>query len=365
MKRKKKILKTIGITQLLPRIHKPESSPGTVKYIGKERAVPVSLNLIHYNEGDFTEEKVQSVKDCTPFLEREGVTWLNINGVHDEGIIRDLGSMFKIHPLVLEDVANTTHHPKMEEYEDLLFAILKMAYFNPETGEIGVEQVSLLLGEGYVISLQEMEGDILEGLRDRIRYSRGKIRRMGSDYLMYGIIDALVDNYFTVLGHIGAEIEKMEDALILKANQELLIKIYRFKRELAFLRKSIWPMREVMSNLLRSENRLIGDTTRIYMRDVYDHSIQVADTVETFRDMASGMLDLYLSTNSNRMNEIMKVLTIYATIFIPLTFLSSVYGMNFKHMPELDWLHGYLYWWMAAIFIAVGLLVYFKRKRWL
>jgi magnesium transporter len=365
MKRKNYLLKTIGISKILPRINKPASSPGTVKYIGKEREMPVILNLIHYNEGDFTEKKVHSVKDCTPFLEREGVTWLNINGVHDEGIIQELGNLLKIHPLVLEDVANTTHNSKLEEYDTLLFTIIKMAYFNQETGEIRVEQVSLLMGEGYVISLQEMEGDILEGLRERIRYSKGKIRRMGPDYLQYAIIDAMIDNYFSVMERIGEEIEKMEEELIRKSSQELLIRIYKLKRELAYLRKSIWPMREVVGNLLRSDHRLIGDTTRLFMRDVYDHTIQVVDTVEIFRDMASGMLDLYLSTTSNRMNEIMKVLTIYAAIFIPLTFLSSVYGMNFKHMPELDWQYGYLAWWGAATFIALGLLVYFKIKKWL
>jgi len=265
----------------------------------------------------------------------------------------------------LEDVANTTQRPKVEEYDDYLFVIIKMVYFKEDAQEVVLEQVSLIVGKDYVISLQEKEGDILEGLRMRIRNSKGKIRKLGSDYLMYGILDTIVDYYFSVLEHIGEKIENMEGELMQSASQELLNKIYMLKQELVFLRKSIWPMREVINILQRAEHSLIDESTSIYLRDVYDHTVQVVETVETFRDMSSGMLDLYLSTVSNKMNEVMKVLTIFAAIFIPLTFIAGVYGMNFEFMPELKWGLAYPVWWVAVIVLTTGMILFFKRKKWL
>ncbi|TFG58029.1 MAG: magnesium/cobalt transporter CorA, partial [Spirochaetales bacterium] len=293
------------------------------------------------------------------------VTWLNITGVHEENIIHDLGRIFNIHPLVLEDIANTTQRPKMEEYDDYLFVVTKMAYFKEDTGEVILEQVSLLVGKDYVISLQEIQGDIFEGLRDRIRSSKGRIRRLGSDYLLYAVIDAIVDHYFSILEKLGEDIEGMEGELVKSSSRELLNKIYGIKQELVFLRKSIWPMREVVNALQRIDHELIKEGTSVYFRDVYDHTVQVVETVETFRDMATGMLDLYLSTVSNKMNEVMKVLTIFAAIFIPLTFIAGVYGMNFEFMPELKLRLAYPVWWAVTITLTLGMLLFFRRKKWL
>lgn len=362
---KKSILKTLGISKILPKTGHKSSIPGTVRYVGKKRKERVKLHIMNYNEKDFSEKTLKSVTDEFQFKGKDLVTWLNVTGVHNENIIHDIGNKFEIHPLVLEDIANTTQRPKVEEYDSYFYTVIKMAYFNKETSEVTMEQVSLLVGNGYVVSLQEKEGDILDGLRESIRNNKGKIRKLGSDYLMYGIIDAVVDNYFSVLEHIGEEIENLEVKLMRSTDQRLLTDIYNLKKELVFLRKSIWPMREVVNTLQRTEHPLINENIAIYLRDVYDHTIQVVETVETFRDMTSGMLDLYLSTMSNKMNEVMKVLTMFAAIFIPLTFLAGVYGMNFKYMPELGMRLAYPAWWVFTTVLAIGMVIYFKRKRWM
>jgi magnesium transporter len=357
--------KTFRTSKLLPRTGKAASIPGTIEYVGIQRKTPVTLHVLDYNEKDFTEKDLANVGEILPFKERPTVTWLNINGVHDEKIIHDIGEIFNIHPLVMEDMANTTQRPKVEEYDEYIFAVIKMAYFNEESHEVTLEQVSLIIGKDYLISLQEREGDVLDGLRERIRISKGKIRKLGSDYLLYGILDAVIDHYFTVLERIGEEIENLESQLLETADQILLNKIYHLKQELVFLRKSVWPMREVINVLQRADNRLINESTALYLRDVYDHTLQVVETVETFSDMSSGMLDLYLSSISNRTNEVMKVLTIFAAIFIPLTFLAGVYGMNFKFMPELQWKLAYPIWWAVMVLMTIVMLIYFKRKKWL
>jgi magnesium transporter len=357
--------KSFLVRKLLPRIGKIASVPGTERYVGVKRKTPVKLHILDYNELDFTEKDITTVEESLPFKESPTVTWLNISGVHDEKIINELEDKFKIHPLVLEDITNTTQRPKIEEYDDYLYVILKMAYFNEERAEIELEQVSMIVGKDYVITLQEKEGDILEGLRERIRNSKSRVRRLGSDYLMYGIMDAIVDHYFTVLEKTGEQFEELELKLLENPNQQLLAKIYSLKHELVFLHKSIWPMREVVSSVQKAEPELVSENTSVYLRDVHDHIIQVAETVEAFREMASGMLELYLTLVSNKMNEVMKVLTIFAAIFIPLTFLAGIYGMNFKFMPELNWKPAYFIWWGITIALAVGMIMYFKRKKWL
>jgi len=362
---KQSFLKTFNISRRIPKIGKPASVPGTIKYVGKKREVPIKLHILDYNETDSTEKDLGTIAESLPFKESPTVTWLNINGVHDEKVIHKIGEIFKIHPLVLEDIANTTQRPKVEEYDNYLFVIIKMCYFNEESGEVVIEQVSLLIGRDYVISLQEKEGDILQGLRERIRNSKGKIHKLGSDYLMYGIMDAVVDNYFSVLERISEEIERLEEQLMQSASQELLTKIYNLRQDLVFLRRSVWPMREVVSTLQRNKYELVNEDTLVYLRDVYDHTVQVVETLETFRDMASGMLELYLSTMSNKMNEVMKVLTIFAAIFIPLTFIVGVYGMNFEFMPELKWRLAYPVLWIIIITLAIGMFIYFKIKKWM
>jgi magnesium transporter len=281
------------------------------------------------------------------------------------GIIEKVGAHFGIHPLVLEDILHTGQRPKVEDLGDYIFIVLKMLYHDDQEDEMLGEQVSLLLGQNCVISFQEREGDIFNPIRERIRNSKGRIRRAGADYLAYALVDAIVDHYFVILEKMGEKIESLEEELVTNPTPETLQIIHKLKRNLIFLRKSVWPLREVINALERGESPLITEPTGIYLRDVYDHSIQVIDTIETFRDMVSGMLDIYLSSLSNRMNEVMKVLTIIATIFIPLTFIAGIYGMNFKFMPELEWHWGYPTALIVMLLIVGSMFIYFRRKKWL
>lgn len=332
---------------------------------GSQTRHQVKLHLMDYAEDELSELELHSVAESLPYLESPSVAWLSVTGVQDEQVIEDLGKKLGLHPLVLEDIVTSTQRPKVEEYDDYLVVIVKMAYFSPGSGELTLEQISLLVGSNYVISLQEKTGAILESLRSRIRNSKGKIRKLGSDYLMYAILDTIVDYYFSVLENVGEEIEELEDKLMLSANQALLNQIYRLKQELVYMRKSIWPMREVLSSLQRTDHELVRPGTIVYLRDVYDHTVQVIETLETFRDTASGMLELYLSTVSNKLNEIMKVLTIFSAIFIPLTFLAGVYGMNFKYFPELNWHWAYPVWWGLSLLLIGSMLWFFKRRKWM
>ena len=270
-----------------------------------------------------------------------------------------------MHPLVLEDILNTGQRPKLEDFDEYVFVVLKMFRYGDQVDGMGIEQISLILGPSFVISFQEEPGDVFDLVRGRIRESKGRIRKMGADYLAYALLDALVDSYFVVLERVGEKVEFLEEELVSDPRPETLQAIHNLKRDMLFLRKSVWPLREVVGALVRGEPSLFGESITVYLRDVYDHSIQVIDTIETFRDMVSGMLDIYLSSVSNRMNEVMKVLTIIATIFIPLTFITGLYGMNFKHMPELAWRWGYPMVWAVMLTVVVLMLFYFRRKKWL
>jgi magnesium transporter len=354
-----------GISRFLPKTAKKSSSPGTGGYVGVKRKDPVTLHILDYDEMNFTEKDLKSVEESLPFKRSPTVTWLNISGVHDIKIIEEVGKLFSIHPLVLEDIANTTQRSKLEEYDEYIYIVLKMVLFNKEKKESYIEQVSLIIGKDFVISFQEKNVDVLDSLRERIRNGKGRIRRLGSDYLAYGIIDAVIDHYYTILEEFGEQIGILEEELLKKPDQRILNSIYRLKQELDFLRKSVWPMREMVGSLLRIEHKLISESIQIFLRDIYDHTIQVVDTIESFRDIMSGMLDLYLSTVSNKMNEVMKVLTIFAAIFIPLTFIAGVYGMNFEHMPELQLKFGYFGVLAIMLSIGMGMLIYFNKRDWL
>lgn len=288
-----------------------------------------------------------------------------MDGVHQLADIEKIGTHFKIHPLVLEDIMNTGQRPKIEIFDDYIFIVLKMLRYDEAENETKIEQVSIILGSNFVISLQESKGDVFDSIRERIRSDRGRIRKMGADYLAYTLIDAVVDNYFVILEKLGEEIEDIEDELVSNPSPETLQTIHSLKREMIFLRKSVWPLRELISRLERWESPLIDKSIYIYLRDLYDHTIQVIDAIETFRDMLSGMLDIYLSSISNRMNEVMKVLTIIATIFIPLTLIAGIYGMNFTYMPELKSPWGYPMVYVVMLAIGVVMLIYFRRKKWL
>ncbi|MFZ7112712.1 MAG: magnesium/cobalt transporter CorA [Desulfatiglandales bacterium] len=339
--------------------------PGSLVHIGEIKAERVRIQIIDYDEEDIAEQDLRSVEECLPYLTRPTTTWINIDGIHDVELIRKTGEIFDLHPLILEDILNTEQRPKLDDFEDYLYISLKMLSYDTETNRLITENLSLVLGSNFIISFQESEGDVFNPVRERIRKGKGRIRKAGHDYLLYALLDAVVDNYFIVLEKIGEEIESLEEGLITNATPKHSQRIHNLKRELIFLRKSVWPLREVIGNLNKGESALIQDKTAVFLRDVYDHTIQVVDIIETFRDMASGMLDVFLSSVSNRMNEVMKVLTIIGTIFIPLTFFAGIYGMNFKYMPELEWPWGYPSLWMVFIFIAAVMVTFFKRKRWL
>jgi len=346
-------------------------APGELIHIGEKKTDRIRITVIDYDEKNFQEREISNVEECFPFKEKKTVTWINIDGLHDVETIEKIGKCYDIHPLVLEDILNTDQRPKIEDFESYIFFVIKMLYLDEKTHEIHAEQVSLILGPNYVISFQESIGDVFDSIRNRIRNSKGRIRKMGNDYLAYSLIDAIVDNYFAILEIVGEKIESIEEEVISNPIPETLKTIYNLKRGIIFLRKSVWPLREVISGLQRSESKLINKSTNIYLRDVYDHTIQVIDSVETYRDMTSGMLDIYMSSVSNKMNEVMKILTIFAAIFIPLTFVAGIFGMNFNpesspfNMPELNFYWGYPFVLFSMLIVGVVMLIYFKRKKWL
>ena len=339
--------------------------PGTLVYEGEKRTDRVHITVIDYDEEHFEEKTVDSAEECFPFRDSSTVTWINVDGLHDTGLIEKLGRHFKIHPLALEDIVNPEQRPKMEEYDGFIFVTLRMLSYDGENDGIGGEQVSLVLGENFVISFQEREGDVFEPVRERIRGKKGRIVRQGPDYLAYALFDIVVDNYFDILEKVGDRVELIDTEVLESPSPSSLHGIQKMKREMIFLRKSVWPLREVISSLERTETALIGETTHVYLRDVYDHTIQVVETVESLRDVISGLLDLYMTSVSNRMNEVMKVLTIIATIFIPLTFIAGIYGMNFEHMPELGIRWAYPAVWGVMVLVALVMLSFFRRKKWL
>ena len=339
--------------------------PGTLVHIGEKKIERARITLIDYDEGHFQEKEIKRIEESFPFKDTPTITWIDIDGIHDVEVIEKLGKHFNLHPLLLEDIVSTEQRPKLEDFDSYMFIVLKMLFYDKQDNEVKAEQVSLILGSNFVISFQESEGDVFEPVRERIRNKKGRIRKMGSDYLAYALMDAIVDSYFLILEKVGERIEDIEEELVTNPTTETLHEIHKLKRDMIILRKSVWPLREVISGMERAGSQLIKKSTTIYLRDVYDHTIQVIDTVETFRDMLSGMLDIYLSSISNRMSEVMKVLTIIATIFIPLTFIAGVYGMNFRYMPELEQPWAYPAVWFVMLVIAVLMFLYFRRKRWL
>ena len=339
--------------------------PGTLIHIGEKKTEEIKITIMDYDESQFQEKEAKSFDECFPYKGRPTVTWINIDGIHQVETLEKLGECFELHPLTLEDILNTDQRPKIEDFGDYMYIVLQMFSYDDRNNEIITEQISLILGRNFVLSFQENIGDVFNQIRERIRSGKGKIRKMGADYLVYTLLDAIVDNYFIILEKIGDQIEFIEDRLIINPASDTLNTIHKLKREMLFLRKSVWPLREVISGMERGESSLIKGTTKIYLRDVYDHNIQIIDTIETLRDMLSGMLDIYLTSISNRLNAVMKVLTIIATIFMPLTFLAGIYGMNFKYMPELEWKWGYPLILLIMSTIGISMLFYFKRKKWL
>jgi magnesium transporter len=340
-------------------------SPGTLVHIGERKTEETRITLIDYDQKELQEKELETIEECFPCKDKPTVSWINIDGVHDIETIQKIGTHFSIHPLVLEDIVNTGHRPKAEDFDDYVYIVLKMLYFDQEENQVRSEQVSLILGSSFLISFQEQPGDVFDTVRDRIRKGKGRIRRAGADYLAYALMDAIVDQYFHVMEIFGEKIEALEEELVENPKTQTLETIHNMKREMIYFRKQVWPLREVVGGLARGEYPAISEFTAVYLRDVYDHTIQVIDTLESLRDVLGGMLDLYLSTISNRMNEVMKVLTIMATIFIPLTFIAGIYGMNFKYMPELEWHWGYFMVWGIMALVVLAMVVYFKKRTWL
>ncbi len=338
--------------------------PGTVVFVGERKVEEIRITLIDYDENQYNEREIENIEDCFPYKDSPSISWINIDGVHQVDVIEKLGDHFVLHPLLQEDVVNTHQRPKFDEFDDHLFIVVRMFFLNEEKNELEGEQISFIVGANFVISFQERQGDVFEQVRERLRNGKGRIRKKGSDYLAYCLIDAIVDSYYTILETLGEHIESLQEELVSEPKQEDLQIIQDLKSDMLFIRKSVWPLREVIGGLVRSESTLIKQDVLVYIRDVYDHVIQAIDTIETYRDMLSAMLDIYLSSVGNRMNEVMKVLTIIATIFIPMTFLAGVYGMNFKYMPELGWRYAYLFFWIVVSVVLIAMIAYFKRKKW-
>ncbi len=340
--------------------------PGTLAYVGdKPEAGPVTLTVIEYDEQRYEEFQTTSVAEVFPFLLQPSITWLNVDGVHQVEVIEQIGRQLDLHPLLLEDLVNTQQRPKLEDYDGYLFIVLKMLDYDQTQRRVQPEQVALVLGADYLLSFEEDPGDVFDLVRTRLRSGSGRLRKSGPDYLAYALIDAIVDKYFNILEQAGEDIVDLEEELATNPVPDTLQTIYRLKREMIALRRAVWPLREVIGALQRIESPLIRPGTLVYLRDVYDHTVQIIDAVESIRDLLAGMLDIYLSGVSNRMNEIMKVLTIFSTIFIPLTFLAGVYGMNFQYFPELGWRWSYPLFWLVTVLIIALMLIFFRRRRWL
>jgi len=346
-------------------VARPGAPPGTLVHTGERKVETVSIHILDFGPDGCTEREVDSVEECFPFRDRRSVTWINVTGLHDPSVVEQLGTHFGLHPLVLEDILTVGQRPKVEDHEEYLFLELHMLRIDPSTRLVQEEQLSLAVGDGWVLTFQERPGDVLEPVRERLRSGKGRIRSRGADYLAYALVDAVVDSYFGVLESIGNQVEELEEAAMDHPDSATMHQIHDLRREMIMVRKSVWPVRDLLASLLRIEIRTIQPDTRPYLRDVYDHTIQLIDTVENLRDLVSGLMELYLSTVSNRTNEVMKVLTIIATIFIPLTFLAGVYGMNFRHMPELEVWWAYPALWVVMIGVAVAMLAFFRRRGWL
>lgn len=340
--------------------------PGSLVLVGKRRMKKVEITLVDYDETIFEERKINKLDECLPYKHSSTVTWINVNGLHNIDAIKLLGDCFEIHPLIQEDIVDTEQRPKFEDLEQYMYLVAKTLSHRGKNNSILTRQVSIILGPNFVLTFQEdLENDIFKTVCDRIKNNQSRLKKSGADYLVYTLLDIIVDNYFTVLEELGEKIEYLEEKVVSDPTRTTLKVIHKLKQEIIFLRKSIWPLREVISGLERRESALIKRSTGIYLRDVYDHSIQIIDTVETYRDIVSGMLEIYLSSASNRMNEVMKVLTIIATIFMPLTFIVGIYGMNFHNMPELKSTWGYPIVWGVMIIIGASMILFFKRKKWL
>lgn len=340
-------------------------APGELKYTGYKTDESTSLEIIDYSKDRYDLIETEDVEDAFKFKGTKQVTWINVNGLNNTKQIELLGNHYNLHPLIQEDIVTVNQRPKLDEYDDYLFIVFKMLHCD-EHGVFVLEHVSMVVGDDYILTFQEADGDVFDAVRNRIKNTKGRIRGAGADYLMFSLLDAVVDNYFNVIEVVSEKIEFFEDKLFGNDIEEEITKdIQELKKEIIKLRRAIFPLREVINRLEKTDSPLIEERTNNYIRDLYNHIIQVSESVEIYREMIWGLMDMYMTTISNKMNEIMKVLTIMASIFIPLTFIAGVYGMNFEDMPELKFKYGYLVVWGVMIAVFIGMLMYFKRKKWL
>lgn len=337
--------------------------PGTLVHIGERKAEKVTITTFHYSRTGCEEQQLEQPDRLAAPVD-ESILWINVGGVHKVEVVEAIGKQFSLHPLLLEDVANTDQRPKLDDYEAYVFLVMKMLSLT-DRQEIAVEQVSLVLGKNYVLSFQENGTDVFQPVRERLRGGKGRLRQSGADYLLYALVDAIVDQYFAVLEMLGEKIEALQQTVVADPQPETLKDIHALKRHLLFLRRAVWPLRDVMNNLSRSDCPFLQQPTKVFFRDVYDHVVQIVDTIETLREMVSACLDIYLSSVSYRLNAVMRVLTVITTIFMPLSFIASIYGMNFEHMPELKSEWGYPVVLVVMLAVGIIMLVLFKKKRWL
>ncbi|MCP9801602.1 magnesium/cobalt transporter CorA [Synechococcus sp. RedBA-s] len=341
-------------------------APGTMLFVGERKRERARIDIFDYCSESVREEHDVDVQTCFDFcVDDDSVTWINVNGVHDVALVESLGMHFGLHPMTLEDLVNTSQRPKVEEFPSYLFIAMKMMDFNEISHTVDIENVSLILGRNVVLSFLEDDGDVFDSVRERLRRCKGRVRHMKADYLAFALMDTVVDHYFLAIEQIGDYIEAIDDKILEDPRESDIQEIHYLKRDVLTLRKAAWPCREVISSIEKGDSSVLNPDTRVYWRDLYDHCIQVIDMVETYRDILGGMHDTYLSSLSNRMNEVMKTLTIISSIFIPLTFIAGVYGMNFEYMPELRWRLGYQGALAMMLLIGVSLVIYFRRKRWL
>ncbi|MBT8268110.1 MAG: magnesium/cobalt transporter CorA [Bacteroidia bacterium] len=345
--------------------HKVGQVPGSIIYTGNKDKKGLIIELFDYTADTINHRHISTVEEAFNLKKTESNSWLNINGLNHVHSIESIGKHYDLHPLVLEDIVNINQRPKLDDYEDYLFVTLRMMYY--ENSDILVsEQVSLILGSNYLISFQEAEGDVFDEVRQRLVNSKGRVRFMHADYLLYALIDSIVDHYFMVIETLGDKIEDLENQLFEGLNQQTIVhEIQSLKREILRVRRSVFPVRELINKIEKYENHLITENSKIYYRDVYDHIIQVSEHIEIYREMISGLMEMHMNAMSNRMNEVMKVLTVMASIFIPLTFIAGIYGMNFENIPELKFQYGYYVLWGFMVVIVIFMVLYFKRKKWL
>lgn len=348
-------------------VHEPKEvglPPGSLVHVGEKRDHKPVIEVIDYGPDHLVEREVENVAECAEYKDSDSVTWVNVTGVHEPKLVKEVGDRFGLHALLLEDVLNTRQRPKVEEYGDAVFVIARMIWYDSEQ-QLRSEQVSFVLSDSFVLSFQELPGDVFTPLRERLRSKSGRIRSRGSDYLLYALLDMLVDNYFLVAEQVGVSIEELEERILSNYSSQTINDVHSLKREVINLQRVVWPLREVTSHLLRTEHSAFAEDTLLFLRDLHDHSVQVIETMQLSREMINGMVDLSMSQASNRMNEVMKVLTIIATIFIPLTFIAGIYGMNFEYMPELSWYYGYFLTLGVMVLVTAGMLVFFRRREWL